>query len=74
MRVGGIHQLSPYLQIPLAGLLVQIFVFQIGSFEPSVLRKSSATAFAVAQYMSSHAFPVVQMLNCCVCSLVSIVT
>ena len=36
----GICQLGPYLQIPLAELLVQIFVFQIGFFEPFVLHKS----------------------------------
>ena len=69
---GGIHQLDPYLQIPLAELLVQIFVFQIVFL--NLLYCTSLTAFTVPQHMCSHSFPVGQMLDCCICPLASIVS
>ena len=49
---GGIHQLDPYLQIPLAELLVQIFVFQIEFFEPFVLHKSYSFYITVTHVFS----------------------
>ena len=48
-----------------------MFVFKLGFL--NLLYCTSLTAFALMQYMSSDALPVVQMLHCCVCPLVCIV-
>ena len=70
--MGRIHQSGPYLHIPLIALQVQISVFQIGFLE--LLQCTDLAVLAVLQHLVPHTFPEVQLLDGCVCPLVSILS